>query len=110
MRRTSSDRAGFDPAHLISAADADHRVVMTRTSAKLGLRSARLDVRRLASGLFLSLTSFEIPRRLRAFVRAREISRGVLAIAIGVICGLIVGATSAPRALLHRVLLSSPAL
>jgi chloride channel protein, CIC family len=109
MRRTSSDRAGFDPAHLISAADADHRVVMTRTSAKLGLRSARLDVRRLASGLFLSLTSFEIPRRLRAFVRAREISLVVLAIAIGVIGGLVVGATSALVDLLHRVLFAIPA-
>jgi len=78
---------------------------MTRTSAKLGLRSARLDVRRLAS----ALTSFEIPRRLRAFVRAREISLVVLAIAIGVVGGLVVGAMSALVDLLHRVLFALPA-
>jgi chloride channel protein, CIC family len=109
MRRTSSNRAGVDPGHLISAPDADHRVVMTRPSAKLGLRSARLDVRRLASALFLGLTSFEIPRRLRAFVRAREISLVVLAIAIGVVGGLVAGAMSALVDLLHRVLFALPA-
>src|SRR5215831_18750464 len=109
MRRTSSNRVGFEPAHLISAPDADHRVVMNRTSAKLGLRSARLDVRRSASALFSALTSFEIPRRLRAFVRAREISLVVLAIAIGVVGGLVVGAMCALVDLLHRVLFGLPA-
>jgi chloride channel protein, CIC family len=81
---------------------------MTRTSAKLGLRSARLEFRRFVSALFLRPTSFEIPRRLRAFVRAREISLVVLALAIGVMGGLVVGAMSGLVDLLHRVFFDLP--
>jgi chloride channel protein, CIC family len=81
---------------------------MTRTSVKLGLRSARLEFRRFVSALFLRPTSFEVPRRLRAFVRAREISLVVLALAIGVLGGLVVGAMSALVDLLHRVFFDLP--
>jgi chloride channel protein, CIC family len=81
---------------------------MTRRSAKLALRSARFESRRWAAALFLRLTSFEVPRRLRAFVRAREISLVVLALAIGVMGGLVVGAMSALVDILHRVLFDLP--
>jgi chloride channel protein, CIC family len=100
--------AGFGPKDLISAPDADHGVVMTPTSAKLALRSARLESRRWIAALFLRLTSFEVPRRLRAFVRAREISLVVLALVIGVMGGLVVGAMSALVDLLHRMFFALP--
>jgi chloride channel protein, CIC family len=85
------------------ASDADHRPVMTPPPAKLGPRSAGLQLRRSASAVWSRLTSFEVPRRLRAFVRAREVSLVLLAIAIGAIGGLVVGAMSALVDLLHQL-------
>jgi chloride channel protein, CIC family len=81
---------------------------MIPTSAKFGLRSARLEFRRSASAVLSRLTSFEIPRRLRAFVRAREISMVVLAVAIGAMGGLVVAAMITLVDVLHQVLFDLP--
>ncbi len=54
-------------------------------------------------------TSFlEAPRRLRAFVRARESSLIVLAALVGAISGLTVAAMSGAVSLLHAVLFDIP--
>src|SRR6266581_1612703 len=47
---------------------------------------------------------FDVPRRLRAFVRARETSLVLLAVVIGALGGLVVAAMSALVDLLHMVL------
>src|SRR5438128_6589760 len=47
---------------------------------------------------------FDVPRRLRAFVRARETSLVLLAVVIGALGGLAVAAMSALVDLLHMVL------
>jgi CIC family chloride channel protein len=52
----------------------------------------------------VGLPSFDVPRRLRAFVRARETSLVLLAVAIGALGGLVVAAMSALVDLLHMVL------
>jgi chloride channel protein, CIC family len=49
------------------------------------------------------INQLEIPRRLRAFVRARESSLIVLAALVGAIAGLVVAAMSTGVDLLHRV-------
>src|SRR5476649_1374295 len=46
---------------------------------------------------------FEAPRRLRAFVRARETSLVLLAALIGIIAGLVVAAMSSAVTLLHEL-------
>jgi CIC family chloride channel protein len=51
---------------------------------------------------------FEAPRRLRAFVRAREISVIVLAAAVGVLGGLAVAAMSAAVNLMHQGFFNLP--
>ena len=48
--------------------------------------------------------SFEVPRRLRAFVRARETSLALLASGVGAIAGIVVAAMSAAVDVLHMVL------
>src|ERR1043166_1488581 len=50
----------------------------------------------------------EIPRRLRALVRARETSLVVLAMAVGVICGVVVLAMSAIVKGLHALFFNLP--
>ncbi len=49
------------------------------------------------------INQMEIPRRLRAFVRARESSLIVLAALVGAIAGLVVAAMSTGVDLLHRI-------
>ncbi|HUZ31283.1 MAG TPA: chloride channel protein [Xanthobacteraceae bacterium] len=49
------------------------------------------------------ISQLEIPRRLRAFVRARESSLIVLAALVGAIAGLVVAAMSTGVDLLHRI-------
>ena len=49
------------------------------------------------------INQLEIPRRLRAFVRARELSLIVLAALVGAIAGLVVAAMSTGVDLLHRI-------
>ncbi len=49
------------------------------------------------------INQLEIPRRLRAFVRARESSLIVLAAAVGAVAGLVVAAMSTGVDLLHRI-------
>lgn len=90
-----------------SAPDADHRAVMTPPSAKLRPR-ASFGFPRSAFALVSRLASFEIPRRLRAFVRAREISLVVLAIITGACGGLVVVAMSGLVDILHRWLFNLP--
>ena len=51
---------------------------------------------------------FEVPPRLRAFVRARETSLVVLAVAVGVIAGLVVAAMSGLVGLLHALFFNVP--
>ena len=51
---------------------------------------------------------FEIPRRLRAFVRAREIGIIALAAAVGAIAGLVVAAMSFAVSLLHTTFFGIP--
>jgi CIC family chloride channel protein len=52
----------------------------------------------------IGFSSFDVPRRLRAFVRARETSLVLLAVVIGALGGLVVAAMSALVDLLHMVL------
>src|SRR6202049_1867562 len=63
---------------------------------------ARVDLRRLVPAV--GSPSFDVPRRLRAFVRARETSLVLLAAVIGALGGLVVAAMSALVDLLHMVL------
>jgi chloride channel protein, CIC family len=69
---------------------------------KLDTPKASVHVRR--SVLWNGLPSFDVPRRLRALVRARETSLVVLAVIIGALGGLVVAAMSALVGLLHTVL------
>lgn len=75
---------------------------MTRTWARLEPRTGSW-LRRHASATLRAAGSIEVPRRLRAFVRARETSLVVLAAAIGGIAGLVVMAMSSSVQLLHVV-------
>src|ERR1700674_1858032 len=61
-----------------------------------------VDLRRLVPAM--GFPSFDVPRRLRAFVRARETSLVLLAVVIGALGGLVVAAMSALVDLLHMVL------
>ena len=60
----------------------------------------------MATAIFLP--RIEIPRRLRALVRARETSLVVLAMAVGVICGVVVLAMSAIVKGLHALFFNLP--
>src|SRR5260370_29976390 len=52
----------------------------------------------------MGLASSDVPRRLRAFVRAREARLVVLAVVIGALGGLVVAATAGLVDLMHMVL------
>src|SRR6202040_4281976 len=60
----------------------------------------------MATAIFLP--RIEIPRRLRALVRARETSLVVLAMAVGVISGVVVLAMSAVVNALHALFFNLP--
>jgi CIC family chloride channel protein len=70
--------------------------------SKLHDRSTSADLRRRVPSIDFS--AFDVPRRLRAFVRARETSLVLLAILIGALGGLAVAGMSALVDLLHIVL------
>src|SRR5690348_9617864 len=68
---------------------------MTQLSTKPAAGRLQLGLRRYLSAGFLALNSLVVPRRLRAFVRAREFSLVLLAAAIGAIGGSVMAAMGA---------------
>jgi chloride channel protein, CIC family len=76
---------------------------MTQSLTKLAARKFQHEFRRFTSAAILVLASLKVPRRLRAFVRAREFSLVLLAVGVGAIGGVIVAGMGLLVDVLHML-------